>query len=122
MILLHHKVIEAVNIIPLHSDLVGIIRAAEDFKELDEAIVRNFDVILLTTMNTIYKLHGALKESPFGDAGRQQVEFSLSENGLMSRLRKFDLFLENERVETESTSFNDVCRNCMSFIHSSPRV
>ncbi|KAM0753758.1 NIC-domain-containing protein [Meredithblackwellia eburnea MCA 4105] len=69
--------IEAVNIIPLQSNpeqvnLVNIIRSAEEFKELDESIVRNFDVILLTTMNIIYKLYGALKESPFGDVSRQQ--------------------------------------------------
>jgi nuclear pore complex protein Nup93 len=67
------QAIEAVNIIPLHSDLVAIIRSAEDFKQLDEAIVRNFDGILITTMSTIYKIHTALKESPYGDAGRQQV-------------------------------------------------
>lgn len=35
--------------------------------------MRNFDVILLTTMNIIYKIHGGLKESPYGDASRQQV-------------------------------------------------
>jgi hypothetical protein len=52
---------------------VAIIRAAEEFKNLDEAIVRNCDVVLLTTLNIIYRLYGSLKESPFGDAGRQQV-------------------------------------------------
>ena len=57
---------------PLQGDLVLIIRASEDFKDLDEAIVRNFDTILLTTMNVIYKIHHGLKESPFGDATRQQ--------------------------------------------------
>lgn len=72
------QAIEDVNIIPLNSELVQIIRAAEDFKDLDEAIVRNFDVILLTTMNIIYKIHGGLKESPFGDASRQQVSCSFS--------------------------------------------
>ena len=67
------QAIEDINVIPLHGELVAIIRAAEDFKDLDESIVRNFDVILLTTMNIIYKVHGSLKESPFGDASRQQV-------------------------------------------------
>lgn len=67
------QTIEDTNLIPLHSDLVHIIRAADDFKDLDEALVRNFDLILLTTMNVIYKIHAGLKESPFGDAGRQQV-------------------------------------------------
>ena len=65
------QAIEGVKIIPLSSVLVDIIKAAEEFKELDEAIIRNFDTILLTTMDIIYKLHTALKESPFGDASRQ---------------------------------------------------
>lgn len=69
----HSQAIEDINIIPLHGDLVSIIRSAEDFKNLDDAIVRNFDIILLTTMNVIYKTHQTLKESPFGDASRQQV-------------------------------------------------
>ncbi|KAL8276338.1 hypothetical protein RQP46_011263 [Phenoliferia psychrophenolica] len=66
------QAIEAVKIIPLTSALVDIIKAAEEFKELDEAIIRNFDHILLTTMDTIYQLHKTLKESPFGDASRQE--------------------------------------------------
>lgn len=70
------QAIEAISLLPLHSDLVLIIRASEEFKELDEAIIRNFDIILLTTMNIIYKLHQGLKESVFGDASRQQVRFS----------------------------------------------
>ncbi len=64
--------IEEVGLVPLSSDIVGISRAAEDFKSLDEAVVRNFDVILLAAMNVIYQLHKQLKESPFGDASRQQ--------------------------------------------------
>jgi hypothetical protein len=65
--------IESINLIPLHSDLVLIIRSAEEFKDLDEAIVRNFDAILLTTMQGIYRLHQELKESVYGDQGRAQV-------------------------------------------------
>ncbi|KAK4050856.1 nuclear pore complex subunit [Microbotryomycetes sp. JL201] len=67
------KTIEDINIIPLHGDLPSIIRAADDFKDLDDAIIRNFDTILLTTMNMIYKAHQQLKDSPFGDASRQQA-------------------------------------------------
>jgi nuclear pore complex protein Nup93 len=66
------NVIEQLNIIPLDGDLVTIIRRAEEFKELDESILRNFDTVLLTTMNILYKIHAALKESPYGDASRQQ--------------------------------------------------
>lgn len=66
------SVIEQLNIIPLDGDLVTIIRRAEEFKELDESILRNFDTVLLMTMNILYKIHAALKESPYGDASRQQ--------------------------------------------------
>lgn len=66
------EIIESLNIIPLDGDLVSIIRRAEEFKELDESILRNFDTVLLTTMNVLYKIHSGLKESPYGDASRQQ--------------------------------------------------
>ena len=65
-------IIENLNIIPLDGDLANIIRRAEDVKELDDAILRNFDIILLTTLNVLYKIHSFLKESPYGDASRQQ--------------------------------------------------
>lgn len=79
---MNEQSIESVNLIPLHSDLVLIIRAAEEFKDLDEAIVRNFDIILLNTMQGVYRLHQELKESVFGDAGRAQVSLS----GLFCRI------------------------------------
>lgn len=65
-------ILEQLNIVPLDGDLVTIIRRAEESKDLDEAILRNFDTLLLTTMNILYKIHTALKESPYGDASRQQ--------------------------------------------------
>lgn len=65
-------IIENLNIIPLDGDLASIIRRAEDVKELDDTVLRNFDTILLTTMNILYKIHSQLKESPYGDASRQQ--------------------------------------------------
>jgi len=64
--------IEDVGLIPLGADIVAISRAAEDFKQLDEAVVRNFDVILLAAMNVLYQLHRQLKESAFGDSARAQ--------------------------------------------------
>ncbi|GAA5993540.1 hypothetical protein JCM10908_000639 [Rhodotorula pacifica] len=67
------QTIESTNLIPLHSDLVHLIRAAEDVNSVDDAIVRNLDIVLVATMTVLYKLHQQLKESPFGgDASRQQ--------------------------------------------------
>lgn len=63
--------IEGLNIIPLDGDLASIIRRAEDVKQLDDAILRNLDTILLTTMHILYKIHTQLKESPYGDPSRQ---------------------------------------------------
>ncbi|SCZ89311.1 BZ3500_MvSof-1268-A1-R1_Chr1-1g01098 [Microbotryum saponariae] len=79
------QTIQDVNLVPLHGDLVAIIRAAEEFKSLDETLVRNFDTILLTTMQLIYKIHQAFKSSPFGDAARQQsmVELRQKARSLM---------------------------------------
>ncbi|GAA6006571.1 linker nucleoporin NIC96 [Rhodotorula paludigena] len=67
------QTIESTNLIPLHSDLVHLIRAAEDLSSVDDAIVRNLDVVLVATMTVLYKLHQQLKESPYGgDQSRQQ--------------------------------------------------
>lgn len=52
-------------------------RSAEEFKDLDEAIARNFDSILLAAMNVLYMLYMQLKQSPYGDNSRQQVSFGL---------------------------------------------
>lgn len=50
-----------------------LIRAAEEINSVDDAIVRNLDIVLVATMTVLYKLHQQLKESPFGgDASRQQ--------------------------------------------------
>lgn len=50
-----------------------LIRAAEDLNSVDDAIVRNLDVVLVATMTVLYKLHQQLKDSPFGgDQSRQQ--------------------------------------------------
>lgn len=66
---------ESAHVIPLDAsgDVVSIMRAAEEFKDLDEAIIRNFDAILLAVMNVLYMLYMQLKESPYGDNSRQHV-------------------------------------------------
>jgi nuclear pore complex protein Nup93 len=69
------QTIEGVNFIPLDGDLVVIIKRADEFKDADESITRNFDNVLVTTMNILHKLHTELKESPYGDANRQQVSW-----------------------------------------------
>jgi hypothetical protein len=67
------QVIAGVGLIPLNDDVTTRIRKTEEFKTLDEDIVRNFDTVLLTTMTIISKLHSQLKNSPFADAARMQV-------------------------------------------------
>ena len=59
--------------------------------------MRNFDVILLTTMNIIYKIHGGLKESPFGDASRQQVRIDSSQQ--FSSVRADELLVSQKMNE-----------------------
>jgi len=67
------QTIESTNLIPLHSDLVHLIRAAEDLASVDDAIVRNLDALLVATMTVLYRLHQQLRESPYGaDPSRQQ--------------------------------------------------
>ena len=67
------SIIENLNLIPLNGDVIFITKKAEDFKEVDESISKNFSDVLLVTMNILFKLHANLKESPFGDSSRQNV-------------------------------------------------
>lgn len=61
------------DIIPLNKrDTVSITRSAEQFKAVDEAISRNISQILLLVMETLYKLHTTLQQTPYGEASRQQ--------------------------------------------------
>lgn len=70
--------LESVHVVPLDAsgDVVSIMRSAEEFKDLDAAIVRNFDAILLSAMDVLHKLYMQLKESPYGDNSRQNVRLS----------------------------------------------
>jgi len=63
--------VEQTRIIPFDADMVAMVRQIEDFKSLDDSILRNIDAILLTTMNLLYKIHTSIKESPYGDPSRQ---------------------------------------------------
>ncbi|EPQ25972.1 uncharacterized protein PFL1_06427 [Pseudozyma flocculosa PF-1] len=61
------QTIEALRLLPIDAesrkDIVAITRKAEEFKEVDENVARNLDAIAIMTMQTLYELHKALKES-----------------------------------------------------------
>jgi hypothetical protein len=61
----------------LSTDIASINRRADDFRDLDEPIAHNFSDILIITMNCLFKLHQALKESSYGGEARQSVSCRL---------------------------------------------
>ncbi|KAI8319058.1 NIC-domain-containing protein [Martensiomyces pterosporus] len=65
------RIIEATQLIPLSGDVASATQHAERVRVLDDAITRNFSLILLTTMDTLSRLYAGLKESPFLDAVKQ---------------------------------------------------
>ncbi|GAA5859368.1 hypothetical protein JCM1840_004583 [Sporobolomyces johnsonii] len=99
------QTIESTSLIPLSSDLVAIIRASEDLKDVDDAIVRNLDVVLLTTMTILYKLHQQLKESPFGDQSRQAKMVELR-----SKARSLMMFAGMLRYRLTSETYSQLTR------------
>lgn len=72
-----HQVIESIAFLPLSSDISAINRRADEFKDLDEPIAQNFSDVLIVTMNCLFKLHQALKESSYGGEARQAVSPAL---------------------------------------------
>ncbi|KAK0555403.1 nuclear pore complex subunit [Tilletia horrida] len=65
--------IESLNLIPLSAQDVSVIpRKADEFKSVDESISQNLSELLVVTMKIIHDLHQVLKDSPYGDAPRQQ--------------------------------------------------
>ncbi|GAA5959783.1 hypothetical protein JCM3765_000101 [Sporobolomyces pararoseus] len=100
------QTIESTSLIPLSSDLVTIIRASEDLKQVDDTIVRNLDIILLTTMTILYKLHQTLKDSPFGaDQSRQQKMIELRGKG-----RSLMMFAGMLRYRLTSETYSQLTR------------
>ncbi|KAJ2318812.1 nuclear pore complex subunit, partial [Coemansia sp. RSA 2681] len=67
------ELIESTNLLPLgaNGDVTAATQHAEQVRTLDDAITRNFSLILLTTMDTLSRLYAGLKESPFLDAVKQ---------------------------------------------------
>jgi len=71
------SVIEELDLIPLEADMTMIAKKAERFQNLDECVARNFPDVLLKTMESLYKLYQTLKSSPYDEAGRRDVSYSL---------------------------------------------
>ncbi|KAJ2095376.1 nuclear pore complex subunit, partial [Coemansia sp. S142-1] len=67
------EVIESTNLLPLgaNGDVSAATRHAEQVRTLDDAITRNFSLILLTTMETLTRIYAGLKESPYLDGIKQ---------------------------------------------------
>jgi len=98
---------ESVNLVPLRSegDVVPIIKAADDFKTLDEAIVRNFDAILLFAMNILFSIHQRLKESPYGDVSRQN---RMAE--VRTKARALIMFAGMLRYKLSASTYHELSR------------
>lgn len=63
--------LDSIDLLPPGNDLVQIIRKSEQVKDLDDTIVKNLDVIVLTGMNILFQVFSSFKDSPYGDASRQ---------------------------------------------------
>lgn len=59
--------------LPLNSDVPGITRAADQFKDMDENITRKIDRVLVLAMNSLFELHQQKKADVYGGAVRQEV-------------------------------------------------
>ncbi|KAH9822442.1 Nup93/Nic96-domain-containing protein [Melampsora americana] len=64
-------ILDSIELLPTGNDLVQIIRKSEQIKDLDESIMKNLDLIVLCGMNILFKVFNDLKDSPYGDSGRQ---------------------------------------------------
>jgi hypothetical protein len=65
--------IEESRVLPLNSDVPGITRAADQFKDMDENITRKIDRVLVLAMNSLFELHQQRKADVYGGAVRQEV-------------------------------------------------
>lgn len=81
------QAIEALRILPLDAesrkDVVAITKKADEFKEVDENIARNFSEIVLMTMTILYKLHQELKESIHRNGSGAMDEYRTQARALM---------------------------------------
>lgn len=103
---------DAIDLLPVGSDLVQIIRKSEHVKDLDDAIVKNLDVIVLCAMNILFQVFNGLKDSPYGDAGRQAVgSISTGFPSFGALIYPFAMMAENGRDQDEGASDHNVRRN-----------
>ncbi|KAJ1862168.1 nuclear pore complex subunit [Coemansia sp. RSA 989] len=65
------ETIRNTQLLPLDGDISVAPQHAERIRTLDDAITRNFSLILLAAMDTLSRLYAGLKESPFLDAVKQ---------------------------------------------------
>jgi nuclear pore complex protein Nup93 len=64
---------ESTDLIPLSGDMAKIMRRAEGFKDLHEALQRNWQTYLTLTMDALAGIHYRVKNSVVADATRQMV-------------------------------------------------
>ncbi|GHJ88294.1 hypothetical protein NliqN6_4696 [Naganishia liquefaciens] len=69
--------IEESRVLPLNSDVPGITRAADQFKDMDGNITRKIDRVLVLAMNSLFELHQQKKADVYGGAVRQEAMQSL---------------------------------------------
>ncbi|KAJ1926950.1 nuclear pore complex subunit [Tieghemiomyces parasiticus] len=74
-------IMERLHLIPLEADVVTITRQAEQLRDLDEAIARNFPDLLLATMDVLCQLYTQTKQSQFLDASKQSQLALLRKKG-----------------------------------------
>jgi nuclear pore complex protein Nup93 len=77
------ELMESTGLIPLDGDVGRITRAAEEFRELHEALQRNLQTYLTLTMDVIAGIHARVKAAGTADANRQVVSVLFSHCGLM---------------------------------------
>ncbi|PWN52304.1 NIC-domain-containing protein [Violaceomyces palustris] len=81
------QTIESLRLLPLDAesrkDIVSITRKADEFKQVDENIARNFSEIVLMTMTILYKLHQELKESILRSGSGAMEEYRSQARALM---------------------------------------
>jgi nuclear pore complex protein Nup93 len=110
------NILESLDLIPFKGDVVTITRKAESFKDVDDNVSKNFSEILLLAMTCISKLYLSLKDTPFGDASRQQVS---SKHATVNHFPPLtfsfpSLFPAHGRVPQQSESPDALCRHAAS--------
>ena len=64
------QIMESTYLIPMYGDVAKIVRKAEGFKDLDDALQRNLQVYLPLTMDSLAAVHQSVKASAVAEATR----------------------------------------------------